>query len=115
MVHPEAERSLRLSAAAWASTILQRLAKRQHRTYSCATHRSDHRMTHLTRVELEAGLDAIYQSPRDAGPLELIVRRPAVGERELLEQAELDRVQGMVGDTWIHRRSKMTRDGAPHP
>ncbi len=33
-------------------------------------------MKHLTRTELEAGLEEILASPRDEGTLELIVRRP---------------------------------------
>ena len=40
---------------------------------------------HLTTEELEAGLAEIRQSPQDAGVLHLIVRRPATGEREVLE------------------------------
>ena len=43
---------------------------------------------HLTMGELEAGLDEIRQAPKDAGILELIVRRPRVNERELLQQAD---------------------------
>jgi len=46
--------------------------------------------------------------------LDLIVRRPTVNERELLEQAELDLLQGLVGDTWNRRRSKSTPDGSPN-
>ena len=34
------------------------------------------------------------------GVVELIVRRPAEGEREVLEEAELDLEQGLVGDRW---------------
>src|SRR5207247_2295131 len=36
----------------------------------------------------------------DAGVLEQIVRRPIVGEREVLERADLDLEQGLVGDRW---------------
>src|SRR6185436_7075191 len=39
---------------------------------------------HKTAVELEAGLESIRQSPRDRGVLQMIVRRPAVGVREVL-------------------------------
>ena len=46
--------------------------------------------------------------------LNLIVRRQAVNEREVLEQAELDLVQGLVGDTWNRRRSTSTPDGSPN-
>ncbi|MFN7927375.1 MAG: MOSC domain-containing protein [Blastocatellia bacterium] len=69
----------------------------------------------LTKEELEVGLPAIRQSPKDEGELQLIVRRPAVDARELLTQAELDTVVGLVGDTWKERRSSRTEDGSPHP
>ena len=70
---------------------------------------------HLTTAELDAGLDAIRASPREAGVLEMIVRRPAVGVREILEEAELDIARGLVGDTWHTRGSRRTPDGSPHP
>ena len=70
--------------------------------------------SHLTAEELQAGLDHIGCSPKDEGVLDLIVRRPTVNERELLEQAELDLLQGLVGDTWNRRRSKSTPDGSPN-
>lgn len=70
---------------------------------------------HLTLSELEAGLDAIRQSPSDEGVLELIVRRPQMGEREILEHAELDPLVGLVGDNWSGRVSSKTADGSPHP
>ena len=43
---------------------------------------------HLTMSELEAGLDEIRRAPKDEGVLELIVRRPTVNDREILEEAE---------------------------
>jgi len=70
--------------------------------------------SHLTTDELQSGWDHIRLSPKDEGVLDLIVRRPAVNEREVLEQAELDLVQGLVGDTWNRRRSKSTPDGSPN-
>jgi MOSC domain-containing protein YiiM len=70
--------------------------------------------THLNAEELLAGLDDIRHSPKDGGVLELIVRRHAINEREVLEQAELDLVQGLVGDTWNRRRSTSTPDGSPN-
>jgi MOSC domain-containing protein YiiM len=54
----------------------------------------------LTTQQLEAGLGQIQDSPKDGGGLQLIVRRPRVGEREVLEHADLDREQGLVGDRW---------------
>jgi MOSC domain-containing protein YiiM len=56
-----------------------------------------------TTGQLEAGLNHIRSAPVDDGTLELIVRRPAVGEREVLEQGELDPEQGLVGDCWSVR------------
>ena len=73
------------------------------------------RVKHLTMEELEAGLDDIRRSPKDEGALELIVRRPSVGERESLVEGELDVVEGLVGDTWSIRGSRRSRDGLAHP
>lgn len=70
---------------------------------------------HLTMDELQAGLDEVRAAPRDQGVLEMIVRRPAVEAREVLDEAELDLVVGLVGDTWIDRASSRTGDGTPHP
>ena len=70
---------------------------------------------HLTTVELEAGLDAIRQSPKDEGVIAMFVRRPQVDAREVLEEGELDLVEGLVGDSWKVRASTRTPDGSPHP
>ncbi|HMJ25662.1 MAG TPA: hypothetical protein VK475_07525 [Pyrinomonadaceae bacterium] len=70
---------------------------------------------HLTTAELEAGLNEIRRAPKDEGVLELIVRRPAINDREILEEAELHLEAGLVGDSWIRRRSKTTPDGSPNP
>src|SRR5262249_61345171 len=69
----------------------------------------------LTTAELEAGLEGIRQAPADGGALEMIVRRPAVGVREMLDQGDLDPAVGLVGDTWATRRSRRTADGSPNP
>lgn len=55
---------------------------------------------HLATAELEAGLDTVRAAPADAGRVELALRRPAEGERELLDVAELDPEAGVVGDRW---------------
>jgi hypothetical protein len=70
---------------------------------------------HLTREELEAGLGEIRAAPRDEGVLELIVRRPAIDAREVLEVGELQPADGLVGDTWSARGSSRTADGRRHP
>ncbi|HEX2369734.1 MAG TPA: MOSC domain-containing protein [Acidimicrobiia bacterium] len=58
---------------------------------------------HLARPELDAGLDHIRMAPSDLGTLELIVRRPAVDQREELDEGVLDFEQGLVGDSWRQR------------
>jgi hypothetical protein len=72
-------------------------------------------MEHRTTAELLAGLALIEASPPDAGPLELIVRRPSVGEREVLDVAELRTDEGLVGDCWLARGSSSSPDGAAVP
>ena len=63
---------------------------------------------HLTASELEAGLDEIRRSPKDSGTLEMIVRRPQVGEREVVQEGQLDLEEGLVGDSWRIRSSGRT-------
>jgi MOSC domain-containing protein YiiM len=59
--------------------------------------------------ELRFELDHVRAAPADEGTLELIARRPAVGEREVLESVELDPEHGVVGDSWS------TRGKRPNP
>lgn len=70
---------------------------------------------HRMLSELEASLPTALTSPKDEGTLELIVRRPALDRRDVLETGELDLVTGLVGDTWNIRTSTRTTDGSPHP
>jgi MOSC domain-containing protein YiiM len=70
---------------------------------------------HLSCEELEAGLGDIRESPQDEGLLNLIVRRPEIGAREVLEEGTLDRVRGLVGDNWSTRGSSGTPDQSAHP
>ncbi len=72
-------------------------------------------MEHLPRESLEAGLDHIRAAPRDGGRVVLVVRRPAVGVRELPERAMLDAAAGLAGDNWLTRGSTTTPDGSAHP
>jgi len=69
----------------------------------------------LTLAELEAGMDTILQSPKDQGALQLIVRRPQVEAREVLQEGELDLAVGLVGDSWKSRGSSSTPDGSANP
>lgn len=71
-------------------------------------------MEHASPDELEAGLDEVRRSPSDLGTVELIVRRPAENEREVLVEAELDLERGLVGDAWFERGSRR-HNGGPNP
>ena len=70
---------------------------------------------HLTMQELEAALDHLREAPKDEGVLQLIVCRPDVEQRTVLDEAELDPLKGLVGDNWIVRGSSKTPDGSAHP
>ena len=70
---------------------------------------------HLTMAELEAALENLRDAPKDHGVVRLIVRRPQTDQREVLEEAELDPVGGLIGDNWSVRGSSQTRDGSAHP
>jgi MOSC domain-containing protein YiiM len=45
----------------------------------------------------------VRAAPREQGTVELIVRRPAIDEREVVDEAELDLEEGLVGDNWRAR------------
>lgn len=75
----------------------------------------EHTAHHRDRPTLDAGLAHIRAAPADEGRLELIVRRPAVDGREVLDVGELDPAHGLVGDTWAVRGSRRTDDGTAHP
>ena len=70
---------------------------------------------HLDRDTLAASVDHIRESPSDGGRVELIVRRPADAEREVLDDCVIDADEGLVGDNWRTRGSRQTPDGSPHP
>jgi hypothetical protein len=70
---------------------------------------------HLSIEELEDGLEHIRQSPKDNGTLKMIVRRPEVEAREVIQEAELNTDVGLVGDTWKARGSRQMPDGSANP
>jgi hypothetical protein len=69
----------------------------------------------LTLAQLEAGLETIRQAPKTEGVLALIVRRPRINEREVVEIGELDRIEGLIGDGWRTRGNSKTADGSADP
>jgi hypothetical protein len=75
----------------------------------------DGSVEHLSTAALEAGLDHVRDAPPDGGTVELIVCRPAVDERVVLDEGTLVADAGLAGDTWLARGSSRTADGSAHP
>ncbi|MFA5885193.1 MAG: MOSC domain-containing protein [Acidimicrobiia bacterium] len=72
-------------------------------------------MEPVTTAALGAASAHLLASPRDAGVIELIVARPAPGERAVLAEAVLDPDAGLVGDCWLARGNRHTPDGSASP
>jgi hypothetical protein len=70
---------------------------------------------HRATSDLERGIAEVRRAPKDHGRVELIVRRPAVDEREVVTEGVLDLDHGLLGDTWRARGSSRTEDGSAHP
>lgn len=62
---------------------------------------------------LESALPEILSSPTEVGTVELVVRRPVEGEREVLDEAVLNHEDGVVGDDWLARAGR--RGKPPYP
>lgn len=69
----------------------------------------------MNREQLDAGLDAVAASPADDGRLEMVVSRPAVDERRVLDEGVLEVGAGLVGDSYLARGSTSTTDGSADP
>ena len=61
------------------------------------------RTTLRTADELTAHMEHLRAAPKEVGTLDLVVRRPAHGEREVLEEGVLDETDGLIGDNWLSR------------
>lgn len=61
-------------------------------------------------AQLEAMLEGILAAPADSGPIEMIVRRPDVEQREVVDSGELSVDHGLVGDNWVDRVRKDASD-----
>lgn len=68
---------------------------------------------HLTTAEIEAGMEAVLASPKTEGTLELIVQRPKVNARTVVQVGMLDVEQGLIGDNWLKKGSRWRRGGDP--
>ena len=76
---------------------------------------NDVTLAHRTLAELEAFLPVLDAAPKDVGVLKLLVRRPQVDAREVLDRGELDLTQGLVGDCWLARGSSRRPDRSANP
>ena len=65
-------------------------------------------MDDLPGTRFDADLAHVHASPTDGGRLELIVRRPAVDAREVLDEGLLDLEAGLTGDRWVTRDKEKT-------
>lgn len=73
---------------------------------------ADPTLAHASSAELDGQMEVIRAAPADHGLVELIVRRPAENQREVLEEATLDCGLGLVGDTWRARALARSQDGS---
>src|SRR5205809_7472194 len=62
-------------------------------------------MDQVADSRYDLALAVIQAAPADHGRLELIVRRPAEDEREVLDEAQLDIQDGLIGDRWAWRHA----------
>ncbi|NYJ01959.1 hypothetical protein HNR19_002657 [Nocardioides thalensis] len=67
-----------------------------------------------TYAELTDYLDVLRSAPRDTGTLELVVRRPGPGTREVLEEGELTLADGLIGDSWLSRATSRSIEAGRH-
>ena len=72
-------------------------------------------MAQLSAEEFVARQSEVWGSPSDGGTLEMLVARPEVDAREVLEQGELIVGEGLAGDNYVARGNDKTEDGKAHP
>jgi hypothetical protein len=64
---------------------------------------------------LDDHIEAVTAAPSETGTIELIVARPAIGERDVRDSADLTPGVGLVGDNYLERGSTRTADGRADP
>jgi len=68
-----------------------------------------------TAEQMDAAIDHVAAAPADVGTVELVVARPAVDERLVLDTAELRPGIGLVGDNYLARGSSKPGGGPADP
>jgi MOSC domain-containing protein YiiM len=67
-----------------------------------------------TTPELEAHLDVLRAAPAAEGTLAMVVRRPAIDQREILDAGQLHPEHGLVGDNWLSRATSYAIEAGRH-
>ena len=70
---------------------------------------------HLDTDQIDAAVAAQGASPARVGTVDMIVRRPEVDGREVLDRGELRVGTGLAGDNYVERGNPRTDDGRAHP
>ncbi len=71
--------------------------------------------TTMTTDQLDALVDDVAAAPSQSGTIELVVARPATGERLVLDVGELQPGVGLVGDNYLERGSSKPAGGPADP
>ncbi len=69
----------------------------------------------MGKAALDEMRTTVTSAPADLGTVRLIVRRPDVDRREVVDEARLDVEEGLVGDNWRARGNRHTSDGSADP
>jgi MOSC domain len=69
----------------------------------------------FTADELDRQLEHVAAAPSGVGTVELIVARPAVGERRVLDVGDVRPGVGLVGDNYLERGSSRPEGGPADP
>lgn len=72
-------------------------------------------VAHPTTAELDAGWSGAGAAPARRGTVEMIVCRPGVDERRVLDEGRLVVGGGLVGDNYLARGNRRTADGRADP
>ena len=75
---------------------------------------AEHIPFHRPLADIERIAAGMGSSPTDNGTVEMIVCRPVMYERRVLEEGLLDTTHGLRGDSWGTRPAR-TPDGGPDP
>lgn len=69
----------------------------------------------VSRAELDAGLADVMQAPKTNAVLHGLCRRPALGQRQMVETIQFTQAQGIPGERWATTPWLRLTDGRPHP